>query len=122
MIDLSQSRLRLSIRLPRAVRPAFFISYALSSLSILIVLTVLFTLQPVVPMFYTLPTPEQQLVPKEWLLLFPAVSFFISLGHTLLVNHLYRYEAVIGYIFGWVTVVIQVMLLLSMARIIWIVA
>jgi hypothetical protein len=109
------------LTLPRHVKTPFLISYLSSISSILIALVFFFTLQPMIPLFYSLASPQAQLVGKEWLVLFPAISFGISFIHTLIVQFIYHEEALLAQLFAWTTVIVQLLLMLGLLRIIFIV-
>lgn len=74
--------------------------------------------QPLLPIFYSLALPQQQLVPKVWLFMIPSISVGITLIHTSILSALSGYDRTIQRLFVWVTVVLQVLLILSVVRII----
>ena len=83
--------------------------------------TFLFKIQPVIPLLYTLAQPSQQLVSKEWLLIFPATSFLINFFHLIIIGSMKSFKTVLLQIFAWSTILLQLLLLLAMTRIIIIV-
>ncbi len=114
----SQSRLVI----PRLLKVPFLLSFLISSVLTLLVLVAYFRVQPQVPLFYTLARPSQQLVAKEWLFLFPILSFAISLVHLSIARWLYPQTRVIVQLFSWMTVAIQVTLALSLIRVLVIIS
>jgi|SRR5579859_124244 len=108
-------------RLPVHLRTIFVLSFLLSCVQVLIFLIYYFILQPNIPLFYSLPQPTDYLVRKEWLLVFPVSSFFITFFHFYVLRSLRHYEVVIQKVFGWVTVILQVLFVLAFVRIIYIV-
>lgn len=80
-----------------------------------------FQIQPIIPLFYTLPQQEEHLVAKEWLFLFPILSTLITFIHAAIILRVQAYERVLLTMFTWGTLVIQVLLLLAFARIIFII-
>ena len=110
------------LALPRVLRIPFWISYAINLLQVLLILTVIWTIQPVVPLFYTIVNPDQQLVAKEWLIIFPLISTIINLGHTIIVKYLHDQARLLAQLFAWATTLIQVLWLATLVRIIWIIS
>lgn len=80
-----------------------------------------FQIQPVIPLFYTLPQQEDHLVPKEWLFLFPLLSTCITFVHAAIILRIQAFEKVLLTLFTWTTLVIQILLLLAFFRIIFII-
>jgi len=72
-------------------------------------------------MFYTLALPAQQLVVKEWLWLFPAISLLITLTHLAAAQRFKNYNHLLLQLFSWITVLIQAILTLALIRIVVIV-
>lgn len=108
-------------RVPRYLRTPFLISILISFSLALIVLSVYFIMQPVIPFFYSLAEPNDFLAPKAWLFFFPIFSFFITFFHFTIVRALRHYEHVIQQLFVWFTIVIQILLAAALLRIIFIV-
>ena len=77
-----------------------------------------FQIQPVIPIFYTLPQRGEQLAMKEWLFLFPLLSTLITLVHATIILRIQAYEQVLLKLFTWITLVIQMLILLAFFRII----
>ena len=73
------------------------------------------------PLFYTLAQPEDFLVPKMLLIVFPVTSVLILLIHLALLNSIERYEKVIQQLYIWVTTAMEFLLLLALVRILWII-
>jgi hypothetical protein len=111
----------LRVRLPRHLKTPVLISFLISSIIALLVLVLYFSLQPVVPLFYSLAQPADYLVPKMWLIVFPIISFAITLVHLASLNSLRMYETIIQKLYIWMTVAIQCLLLLALVRILWII-
>jgi hypothetical protein len=80
-----------------------------------------FRLQPVVPLFYSLPRESQHLVAKEWLFIFPAISMFITILHGSILTTSQNSEALLLRLFAWTTVSIQIVLFLALLRIVLII-
>ena len=105
-------------RLPRVVRTPLFLLYLLGLFSLLMALTYYFRVQPQIPMFYTLAQDSNQLVPREWLFFFPAITLGISTIHTIIVLRMQSAHQLLLLLFSWTSVVITGLLVLSMLRII----
>ncbi len=110
------------IRYSDDFRTPVLISFLLSCITILLVLVYYFSLQPVVPLFYSLPQPVDYLADKIWLIIFPIMSVAILFIHLALQNSIHQYEKVIQQLYIWVTVSVQSLLLLALIRILWIIA
>ena len=124
---MASTRLQLTFlfgffHVPRFLRTAFLMCFLLSSVSMLAVLVAVFTIQPLVPIFYSLALPTQHLAAKEWLFLFPVISFVIAFLHLSIVNSFRGYNQLIIELFAWMTVGIETILLLALLRILWIVS
>jgi len=107
---------------PRFARTPFLISYLISLATMLLVLVFYFRTQPVIPLFYTLPQPAQQLAAKEWLFLFPLVITLITAFHLSLVQTFSASNRLLLQLFSWTTILIQVMFGLALVRIVGIIA
>lgn len=87
----------------------------------LLVLVFYFQTQPVIPLFYTLPQPVQQLAAKEWLFLFPLVITLITALHLSIIQTNVTYNKLLLQLFSWSTVLVQVILMLGLVRIVLII-
>lgn len=112
----------LRLQLPRYVKTPALICLLVSSIITLLVLVNFFTLQPVVPLFYSLAQPQDYLTPKIWLTVFPLTSFLITFIHLALLKSIQNYEKIIQQLYVWLTVVIQLLLLLALIRILTIIS
>lgn len=115
------SRLTIAWRVPPLVKTPFLITSLISASLALLILTLYFRLPPKVPLFYSYARPEQYLADKEWMFLFPALSFAITIGHTILVRIIWKLDTFLLQLFAWVTVVIQVLLAVAAVRIVMII-
>lgn len=116
------SRQLFSLQLPKYLKAPFQLSFLISSANALFLLISFFRLQPVVPIFYSLATANDFLAEKQWLILFPVLSFSITIGHLFLIRMLYRHEKIIPILFAWCTIAIQVILLFELMRIVFIIS
>lgn len=108
--------------IPKIVKTPFLIIYLSTLISALLTLVFYFGTQPVVPIFYSLAEPAQHLTPKEWIFLFPVFSFVISLLHSILIKLIIKSEKLLIILFAWITVIVQIVLLLALVRIIYIIS
>jgi hypothetical protein len=105
-------------KLPRYLQTPFLLCILLSSVIALSLLVLYFSLQPVVPLFYSLAEPAEYLVAKEWLILFPIICFTVTFLHIMVIRSLFHYERIIPILFAWTTVVVESLLALAFFRII----
>jgi hypothetical protein len=112
---------RLSLRLHRSVRTPFLLSYLCAATASFIAVGFYLQLPPVIPLFYTLAEAADQLVAREWVFLFPALGITISIAHTLIVQTFQEHGRVVSRLFSWATVVVQLLLMLSIIRIVLII-
>jgi hypothetical protein len=104
--------------IPSIVHRPLLVAVFLSGL-LLLFSTIYFVIaQPVIPLFYTLARPSQQLVPKAWLFLFPGLSLILNALHIQVMHWLKNHDEVLLILFAWVGVAFQVMLCLALLRII----
>lgn len=105
-------------RVPRVVRIPFTISWLLALVSGLMVISTVFRLQPTIPLFYSLALPDQQLVSRQWLWMFPALCAGITSIHTAVVTHLYQHhDLLLTKLWSWSTVVVLTLFVTTLARI-----
>lgn len=107
---------------PRHLRVPFLLAYLCCCIQLLAVLVAFVSLQPVVPLFYSLALPTQQLVAKEWLFIVPGIGCGIALAHTGLVSYERTLDVTLLQIFSWMTAVLELVLTLGLLRIVWIVS
>ncbi len=103
--------------LAKSVRPILIVSTVITGCITLAATLFYFITQPVIPLMYTLARPEQALVPKIWLFVFPLASVTITVLHIFLIAKCKDLEELILKLFAWVTVVIQVLILAVLIRI-----
>ncbi len=111
-----------SLQVPRYLKAPFQLSFLFSSGIALFLLIAYFRLQPTVPMYYSLAEPTDYLVDKQWLILFPVISFAITIGHAFLIKILFHHEKIIPMLFAWCTLAIQILLTLELVRIVYIIS
>lgn len=105
-----------------SVRKILLVAIVFTGIITLISSIFYFLSQPVIPLMYSLPRPEQALVPKEWIFLFPIVSLTISVLHIFLIGKFKDLDELILKMFAWSTVALQIILsaiLIRMIVIIW---
>lgn len=79
------------------------------------------TLPPQIPWFYSLPWGEEQLVPKNWLIAIVVSFGGIMLLNTLLARVLGNDEELLRRILVWGGVAVEVLILLSLVRVIMVI-
>jgi len=107
---------------PGFLKPTLLISFLSTFLMSLIVLVSYFRLQPEVPLFYSLARPELHLAAKEWLFILPFISLVISLVHSTIIRLSFNNDLVLLKLFAWSTVGLQLILALSLLRIVLIIS
>ena len=78
-------------------------------------------LQPVVPLFYSLPQNASQVVAKGWLFLLPTISLIITLFHIGGVS-IFSVHQLVAKLYAWADLILQIILLMITLRnilIIW---
>lgn len=108
--------------LPKFVKTPFLLVYLLTLVSALTTLVYYFRSQPQIPIFYSLPEPTQHLANKEWLFLFPGLSVLSTLIHVAITKSIANSDRLLVILFSWSSVVVQVVLFLALARIIYIIS
>lgn len=103
--------------LPKYLRTPILISLLFGSAMIVLYISVLFSLQPVIPLFYSLARIDQHLADKELLIIFPIISFLITMIHFGMIQLFKFLDTILLKIFTWMTVFIQILLAISMIRI-----
>lgn len=119
---LSRAKFRLSFELPPSVKTPFLISFLFGAVTSFLSFGYYAALPPSIPLLYTLAEPAAQLVTKEWVFLFPVLAITISFSHILIVQKLHEHGRVMARLFALATIVVQLLLLISIIRIILIVA
>ncbi len=107
---------KLAEDLPSRTRLPFRWSWGLGVASTLLAGLGIWLLQPVIPLFYSLADPNQQLVSKWWLLLFPGLSMAFTAIHFTLVRQLKSWTEIIITLLAWSCVVLQIILLMIQVR------
>jgi hypothetical protein len=77
--------------------------------------------QPVIPIFYTLASPDKQLAPKIWLFFFPLLAWLVTIFHFSLLKTMKSVEGTMLTIFCWATAGIVGVIGLLLVRVIAIV-
>ena len=108
-------------RIPWAARTALLWCFMIGLFQVLVSTISYIVVQPVVPIFYSLALPAQHLAAKEWLFLFPGLSFittFLQLG---VLTYSSGQEPLIIRLFSWTTFGLQVILTLALLRVLYII-
>lgn len=119
-MKISSTRLKFkNIDLPKSARNYVTISLLISCLTSVASFVYLPVSQPVLPLFYSLSESSQQLAPKLWLLIFPALVWLLNIIHLILLAVIKEYDEVLLKLFGLFTVLVQLLLLIDLLRIIY---
>lgn len=119
---ISPVRIFASLRPPKFVRVPITLCYINTLTMFLVVLVAYFRIQPVVPLFYSLARPAEQLAPKIWIFFIPCVLAVITFGHLALIYKYHDYEPLLLQLFAWTTLIVSVLLSLSLIRVLLIVS
>lgn len=88
-----------------------------TSLQIILLLLVWGKLPPQVPLLYSRPWGEEQIVAKSWLFLLPFLSLMVAVSNQMVASFLAK-EVFIGKILGWATAVFALLALITLFQII----
>lgn len=113
-----QSRINWKWKIPKEIKLPVGLMYLSFLLSSLLSVTVYFSLQPVIPLFYTLTQLEQQLVVKEWIFIFPTAIALISAVHSYILFRMQDGHMLLLQLFSWTSILIISLFLISQIRII----
>lgn len=106
---------------PKYIATPIKISLFITLFLLLLTGVILTFIQPVIPLFYSLPNPNEQLVNKSWLLLLPALSFLINLTHLGLLKIFPTVDQLMVKLFAWSGLILQIILTIITLRNIFIV-
>jgi len=101
---------------PKYIATPIKISLFITLFLLLLTGVILTFIQPVIPLFYSLPNPNEQLVNKSWLLLLPALSFLINLTHLGLLKNFPTVDQLMVKLFAWSGLILQVILTIITLR------
>ena len=113
-LEKKPSRLRLS----KETKLPFLLSLLLASISTFTTHISYPSLQPELPLLYSLALPEQQLIAKEFIFLLPSVAFGVFFFHLVSCQILYSIDRTFMKLMSWLTVIFEALLLFSLIRII----
>lgn len=100
---------------PKYAATPLKLSVAINLMVLIIVGGVQPLIQPVVPLFHSLPPGSAQLVPKAYLFLLPTLSLLVNVIHIGAINILKMSELVIK-LYAWGDFVLQIILLMIALR------
>jgi len=104
--------------IPKVIQKTFMFSWLITIVILLISLIYYFIAQPQLPIFYSLARKSDQLLSKEFLFLFPTISFFMNLSHLFIIIFLKKYSVLMLKLFIATTTTLQIIFLLSLVRIV----
>lgn len=104
-----------------SIQMAQRLSLLLVMVVMLVVLVQYFRIQPQIPLFYSLARPQQSLVAKEWLFLFPVLSITMFVVHSAILRSSRFAENLLITLFAWSSFGTQLLIDLALFRIIMIV-
>jgi len=113
-----QTRLSWRWTIPKEAKLPLGLVALIGLISWLVALTTYFTLQPVIPLFYTLPQLEQQLVAKEWIFLLPSLIALVAVLHSFIAYRLQDGFSLLLQLFTWTSVLVAGGFFLAFIRIV----
>ena len=96
------------------------LSFAITLLALLLTVVAFFILPPLVPLWYSLAIPEQRLVPKLFLFLFPIGMFLLTMIHMLIIKRLRSMDATIIKIFSYGTTLVTSLFFVALIHIVYV--
>lgn len=113
----SKAKKRVKINLgPEYIQTPIRLSIFATLIILAIILISLNFIQPVVPLFYSLSEPEQQLAGKHWLLLLPALSLIFNFIHLGIIKLTKQLDQLVIKLYAWSGLVVQAILLMITLR------
>lgn len=112
---------RSRFRIPPKIKVPTLLSLLIASLTAFASLALYPSLQPIVPLFYSLALLEQQIVPKEFLFFIPALSLGFFFLNAFFSQILSRMDELMMQMVSWSTLLINILLLFAFFRIIMII-
>jgi len=104
--------------IPKVIKKPIFTAWTISLVILFISVIYYFIAQPQLPIFYSLARKSDQLAQKEFLFLFPLISFVMNFTHLLVIKILKSYSSLMLKLFTFTTTVLQGLFLLSLLRIV----
>jgi hypothetical protein len=112
---------KLQFTLSKTIRTPFLVSYLFAAITSFLAIAFYLQLPPTIPLFYTIAESTAQLTNKEWVFLFPSLALTIALIHTSYLQFFSKSEKVTVRLFAWATAVVQIVLSISLIRILMLV-
>lgn len=109
-----------AVSLPPLFSRELILSYFLTLFAAVLAFAAFTILPPQIPLWYSIAIPEQQLVPKISLALFPVGMFLVTVIHTLIINKLRTMDATIIKIFSFGTTLVIFLFLVGLVHIVYI--
>ncbi len=104
--------------IPQNVKTPFTTTWILFLFFLVTTIIYYFLSQPELPLFYSLATKQDQLAPKVFLFLFPAISLIINILHFFIVKFLQQFSSILLKLFIGTTIALQVLVGFALIRII----
>ena len=114
-LTFSQKKSRFS--LPKEMKLPCLLSLLFASVNAFVSIIMYPSMQPIVPLFYSLPQLDQQLVTKEFLFLLPTFSLVIFLIQIVSGKILSNIDLMMMLLINWTSVLLNFLLLVALIRI-----
>lgn len=118
MQTINSTEKEISTIIPQTIQGPIKTSWILFLLFLVTTIIYYFLAQPELPLFYTVATKQNQLAPRIFLFLFPAISFFMNILHFFIFKILQRYSTILIKLFVGITIGLQILLGFALFRII----
>ncbi|MEO8581264.1 MAG: hypothetical protein ABI425_01650 [Patescibacteria group bacterium] len=109
------------LALPQEMKLPTLFSLLMASISAFLSIIVYPSLQPIIPLFYTLPQLDQQLARKEFMFVLPIISISVCIVNLVFGKILSKIDFLMMQLLAWLTVFLEFLLLFALVRIILII-
>ncbi len=110
-------RNKLQSLVPAHLKIPVLLSLLLLLITTLIALSMLISLQPEIPIFYSLASPKEYLANKNWILAFPSISLVMFIANAYIMRLLNSSDRILQRIFAWTATTLQFFLFIAMIRV-----
>lgn len=104
-------------QIPKQLRTAYLLSLLCVSITALLALIMYTAFPPEIPLFYSLASPEQQVVKKVWVLLIPVIALTIFIVNITYIRFNKNFDTILTQITTWSSTFLLALCLLILIRI-----
>lgn len=106
---------------PQDLKTPLLLCLLVIGISGLITVTSYSRIQPEIPLFYSRSSPDQQLVAKQWIFLFPIASTIILITNRIFIRFFRKHDEVVTKLYTWMTLFLLCMLNFGLIRILFVI-